>query len=361
MKKTTIFLKEFLFILLCIVYFSDSIFGQTNPLLKFKSKLKVSGEIDNNIGEDYKQSISDKALKLFTNTEASGLLPKNTYYKVTMNGGLRAYSVYQRENRFIGNVTGSLSKLLIGNILLGINGTLFYDKYNDNSRNNNSYLGEGFISIPKRIIFIGDIDLYYQNFDTNYKYNKFFNFTESRYFISIGRKINSRTSFSVFTRLGKMDYERNAFEKKSENNFYYKDEFQCDRSSDIGINLQYFRKFLIQAILLHRNNISNSYGFSFIEKRLSVIFGRKIFRNYMMKLYFDLESKRYKDPSEIFIIVDLNEDKEQDNRSIVELSRNINENIDFEVRFEWCRNESRFRNLYYSKYLFSTGFSYKFY
>ena len=354
-------MKKIFFVLICIACFSEAVYGQTNSLLKLKSRLKVSGEIDNNIGEDYNNGMSDKALKIFSNLEASGVFSNKTYYKVSMNSGFRMYSVYERENRFVGNIKGNISKSLPNNILIGINGVVYYDKYNENSRNNNSYLGEGYISIPKSIVFLGDIDLYYQNLESNYVHDDFYNFSESCYSISMGRKVNNRTSLSVFTRLGERDYKRNAFDKKGNNNFFYKDVAQNDRSNEIGINFQYFRKFLIQTILLHRNNISNSYGFSYIEKKLSVIFGRKMLRNYMLKLYFDIESKRYKDPGEMFVIVDLNEDKEQDNRSIVELSRSINENIDFEVRMEWSHNESRFRNLYYSKYLFSTGFLYKFY
>ena len=358
MKKQN-FSGKLIFCFLCMIFLSDSIFGE-NSFLKLKSRLKVSVEIDNNIGEDYNNGISDKALKVFSNFEASGFLPSKTYYKINMNGGLRIYSVYERENRFISNMEGYVSKLLPNKILVGINGILFFDKYDANIRDNNSFFGEGFISIPKSILFLGDLDLNYQNYETDYKNNNFFNFSESRYSISIRRRINSRTSFSVFTKFGIRDYERNAFENKNDSNFYYKDEIQNDKLNEMGVNLQYFKKFLIQAVLLYRNNLSNSYGFSFVEEKLSMILGRKIFRTYMFKLYFDIGLKRYKDPGEIFIIVDLDEDKEQDNRSIVEVSKSINENIDFEVRMEWRRNESRFRKLYYSKYLFSTGFLYKF-
>ncbi|NVM02394.1 MAG: hypothetical protein HWN67_08655 [Candidatus Helarchaeota archaeon] len=316
--------------------------------------------MDNNIWEDSDNVISDKALRVFSNFGTSGYLTNNTHYRFGLNGGVRLYSAHSQENRLISTFTSNISRKLPYNIVLGINGLLFYDKYKEGIRDNNSYLGEGFVNIPKGITDICDIDVYYQYFRTEYeKYNSF-DFSESRYLLSFRRNINSRTILSIFTRLGTRNYKRKAFQKKENDSIDYKNEVQHDLSGEIGLNLQYFRKFLIQALLLHRNNNSNSYGFSFTEKKFSIIFGRKIFNDYMLKLYFDIESKRYKDHGEFFIVIDINEDKEQDNRGIIEISKDISENIAFEIRLEWCKNESRIRKLYYTKFLLSSGLLYKF-
>lgn len=360
MRFLLTFSKKIILVLLCISLYTEPVSGKNIPSLKFKSRLKISGEMDNNIWEDSDNRISDKALRIFSNFGTSGYLTDNTYYRFGLNGGLRLYSAYSQENRIISTFTSNISRILPHNIILGINGFLFYDEYKEGIRDNNSYLGEGFVNIPKGIIGLCDIDAYYQYFKTEYKKYNFFDFSESRYLLSFRRNVNSRTMLSIFTRLGSRNYKRRAFQKKGDNSIDYKNEIQQDLSGEIGLNLQYFRKFLIQTLLLYRNNNSNSYGFSFTERKFSIIFGKKILNDYMLKLYFDFESKRYNDPGEFFIVIDINEDKEQDNRGIIEISKDISESIAFEIRLEWRKNESRIRKLYYTKFLLSSGLLYKF-
>ena len=350
-------LKNSLLILLCALLLTVPISAADNiKSIKYNSKLKIGGEMDNNIGEDSNQKISGKAMKLLSQFEALGAFNHNTVYSISSNIGGRMYSVYSNENRFIGNLKSSLSRRLNNLVVLGVNGLFYYDDYKEGVRDNNSYLAEGFIHIPRQAAAFCDIDLSYQYFNSAYKNDSFFNFFESKYFLSLKKDINIRTTVTTFSRFSNRHYQRRAYNNGTD----VKNEFQRDLSQEIGIGIKYFRTFFIQTFYIYRHNISNSYGFSFIENRLNIIIGKKLSQNYMLKFYGDIESKKYKDTGDFLIIIDINEDKEKDNRAIVELSRNVNENVDLDIRLEWSKNESRVRKLYYSKFLISTGLSYKF-
>jgi len=355
-----ILIKNTASVLIILFLSTGKLLGMGITDLNWDSRLKLSGEMDSNIGEDPENKVSDKALKLFSQIGTKGFLYDKTQFNLDFKGGIRTYSIYSDENRFIGSINSNISRTLLQNIVFGVNGFLLYDYYKQDFRNSISYLGEGFIFVPRYVIKVLDINLSYQTFATDYKNNSFFNFRENLFNLMVKRNINPSLTLSVFTRFGHRDYDRKAFLKPVNENVAYKNELHNDNISEVGINLQYFRWVFIQIFSLYRNNNSNSYGFSYSEEKLGFILGKKITNNYMLKLYCDIESKMYKDPGQFHVIIDINEDKEMDNRAIIELTRSLNEHIGLEFRCEYSRNESRIRNLYYSKFLISSGLLYKF-
>ena len=355
-----IFKKKIIIVLIFSFLSTGLLFGGEIPSLTWNSRLKVGAEMDSNIGEDPENEVSDKALKVFSQFGAKGYLSDKTNINFDFKGGIRKYSGYSNEDRFVGNINTNISRNWLSGTVIGFSGFLFYDYYKRDFRNSISYLGEGYFRIPEKIIDICDICFSFQLFNTKYKDNAFFNIQEYRYNLTVKKHINPRISFAVFTRFGSRDYDRKAFERSLAENVLYKDEIQKDIFNEIGMNIQYFKWFLVQFFALHRNNNSNSYGLSYTENRLGFIMGKKIIKDYMLKVYCEIESKHYDDPGEFFVVIDINEDKEKDNRAIIELTRNISDHVGLELRGEYSRNESRIRKLYYSKFLVSSGLLYKF-
>src|SRR3989339_746902 len=181
----------------------------------------------------------------------------DSQFNLDFKGGIRTYSIYSDENRFIGSINSNISRTLLQNIVFGVNGFLLYDYYKQDFRNSISYLGEGFIFVPRYVIKVLDINLSYQTFATDYKNNSFFNFRENLFNLMVKRNINPSLTLSVFTRFGHRDYDRKAFLKPVNENVAYKNELHNDNISEVGINLQYFRWVFIQIFSLYRNNNSN--------------------------------------------------------------------------------------------------------
>ena len=77
-----------------------------------------------------------------------------------------------------------------------------------------------------------------------------------------------------------------------------------------------------------------------------------------MKILINLKAKQYREKGPN-ILYDLDEDREADNQGVIEISRKMVKKSTVELRYELYRNESRWRDLYYTKSVVSVGLQYR--
>ncbi len=338
-----------------------------------KSRIQVSGEMDNNIGEDSYNPISGRAVRFFSTTRGAGTITGSTPYGYDVVVGYRAYQQYHAENRLVVRAHSDLEQSVLDAFYVGVDGSLYLEDYRENGRDNNSILGSAFIRLPQQMVRLFEMNFRFQAAQTRYVHDPFFDFTDNWWSVTLRKSVNRRFSLwggyshhpRIFKRQalkledgysvisGMSVTEVSAIIKAAK----YQ---QRDLIHEYSFGWQYYRRVLIGAWLLFRNTNSNSYGFSNKENRIGLIFGSPFIFGSMLKMYMTFEAKSYEDRLSLPIVTDIDEDKEEDNRMVAEISRDIIPGLALEIRYEWLRNESRIRNLYYSKHIFSSGLEYAF-
>lgn len=328
-----------------------------------KSRIQISGEVDDNIGEDSSNPLAGNALRFFSTIQGKGQLSPTIPYDYDMVVGYRGYRSYAQENRMVLQARSNLSRDLSGLLFCGITGNVFLEDYRTKYRDNYSIFSSLYLTLPQNVLKVFYLSFQIQPSATQYPDDKFFNFTDKGWSLDVRRKVNKR-----LTVLGGFTYRPRSYDRKALTKIWntYQTQLlsaqfsQRDITNEYSAGVQYFRRFLLSAWFVFRNTNSNSYGFSNRENRFIVIAGSPFAFESMLKMYLTVESKHYDEKLKIPILTDIDEDKEEDNRLIIELSRDILPSLAFELRYEWFRNESRIRNLYYSKHVISSGLEYSF-
>src|SRR3989339_1958993 len=107
-----ILIKNTASVLIILFLSTGKLLGMGITDLNWDSRLKLSGEMDSNIGEDPENKVSDKALKLFSQIGTKGFLYDKTQFNLDFKGGIRTYSIYSDEDRFIGSINSNISRTL---------------------------------------------------------------------------------------------------------------------------------------------------------------------------------------------------------------------------------------------------------
>lgn len=332
-----------------------------------KSRIQLSGEMDDNVGEDSRNVISSQALRFLTTTQGKGQVSNSFPYRYDALLGYRAYPAYNNENRLVAKLGSGLNYLMSQSVLWGVDGTLFLENYQANGRNNLAALAGIFCQIPQYVLKWIEVRLHFQAARTEYPNDSFFNYSDQWWSMdfrkTISRKLSFWTGYSYhprqFARKALLSVPSTIYNEHA--NVILPAGYQHrDIINEYTIGGQWYRGFLINAYVVFRKTHSNSFGFSQWENRFCLIAGVPFFFKSLAKIYLTVEAKKYDEKLTLPIVTDIDEDKEEDNRLIVELSRDVLPSLAIEIRYEWLRNESRIRNLYYSKHILSSGLEYSF-
>ena len=329
--------------------------------VSYSARAQVSGEVDTNIREDHEQAATDEAFRFFSSLRASGGFFKDIKYRIIGNGGLRGYRTLAEENRLVGQTRLSVSRAWENGFQMEALGAFFVENYRQGWRDNITYLSRLEMTLPTSYSALHRIVLAYQYLNNSYMHNQFFNQGENRLDVRGFQPITRRFTIMVATGLGIRDFNRApepyADERTGDLIQPFKS-YQEDFFVEPEISLQYYRHILLEFNYMFREYRSNSKGFSFREHRIGMVIGSRFIYGSTIKILANISAKQYreKEPS---IIIDLDEDREADNRGVIEISRNLNDQTALEFQYELYHNESRLRRRYYSKSVISLGLQYR--
>ena len=242
-----------------------------------------------------------------------------------------------------------------------VSGGFITENYQQDSRDNLTTLFRLDLTLPREYSVFRRMQVAYQRLYNDYRRSTFFDHNEHRLEINGYQPLTRRLTVLPSVTVGLRQFDRVAVARVRNAGFIAvqaMDPQQADFFAEPAIRLQYFRRILLEGSYMYRVFRSNSYGFSFREHRIGMIVGSRFFFNSTLKILADLAAKQYRERGPN-ILTDLDEDREADNRGVIELSRAVTQQAAIEMRYEFYRNESRVRRLYYSKSVVSVGLQYR--
>ena len=105
---------------------------------------------------------------------------------------------------------------------------------------------------------------------------------------------------------------------------------------------------------------SNNYGYAYTCPRLRCILAKSFKWDLTVRFYWSLYLKDYSDDLKPILQVFPDSENEENSFTVVDLSKDLRNQLSVHVRLGWYQNESPFRDLYYQKQLLSMGLTKRF-
>ncbi len=344
------------------IFFITGLFSLENVIAQEKSKwrvrnrLQASYEFDNNIREassDTIKSIEDSSVRFLFNSRAVRISPK-TRIVFSYRGGLQTYFQNAIENKLINEFDLSTG-LKMQKMVLGIRSAGRLKIYLNDITDYVSGSVEGYLQLPplfniKNEIAINFAGLNYQTFSV-------FNYSENQIKWSISKKVFSGLG-GVFEFSGKqVNYNRPVNDRSEFANLAIE---QKDHNYKLLFQLNYSKTFLINLNYAFQQNNSNSQGYAYNKHQVTLVFGLPVSKGVWLRSYGAYQMKNYDEDIITMFPLDIDTERDESNFIIIDISKDINSNLNALVRFAYYNNESIIRNRFYNKSLISFGFDYRF-
>ena len=345
-------------LLLCLAWDTSSFSTNT----QWSARLDYSTIYDDNIFESLSELKSDIAGRFLV--EITGTrIPCNPFLiSVNYNGGFELYSQNNVENRWINDIEGRASLPLGSHLYMGIRIHGRSKTYFKTHHGYQYYLGSPFLRWKLTSRWQGSIFYTYSILD--YAEGNLYDYHYCYGGINIDLSVSSHIIWNVRFILGQSCYDRQAYEYEQvfDNTYQWFDlnQSQKDDIWEISSHIEIYKWALIQIQLSYQNNRSNSYGYSYHSPRIKVAAAKNLPWGLTIRLYWTLLMKRYTDSLQPHLQLRPDSENEENNFALIDLSKDIRENLSLRFRYGQYQNESRFQDRYYKKNIISLGFAHRF-
>ncbi len=280
---------------------------------------------------------------------------KKLWLSAQYQGGFEGYGNYAAENRWIHQVTGHSGWQFAKRFRLMWQGHLRQRNFlSSNHQFTRIQQNTGLIFNPGAGISAG---IKTKNLQLKVKDNPVFDHQGNGAHFFIKWQINRNAAVKPFAEYLNLTYSRDAYAQVDTLNFQPTARAQEDQLSRIGFQLEFYVDVFIRLGMLYEINRSNSFGFDYHKPQLHFLAARSLTRGWTFSLFLKFSWKKYKDPFAPFWPVSPDTEIEENNMIWTTLSKDISPHVLWKTQWGWYRNESPFRDRYYSKHFILTGFS----
>ena len=324
--------------------------------IRAQNRVQIGLEQDNNVLESLSHAQSDQSARLLVSTRAWW---QHSHGQVSLSGqaGLQGYRQIHNDHKSIQQLMMT-SRFNVSGIRLGIKGWVRNKVYFNKNHDYTVWGGAPFWSVPFFDIHTVSVGveterLVYSSFP-RYNYHR----------LGVTGLLRTRLSRQLLISALIIDdryrVNRPALEYHS-TSFTWQTlgEDLENRETRVGMSVDWYRGWLLQASMFYGNNRSNSQGFAFRRWILSLNMSRE-FKTVLARLLIYLQNKTFTDDHFPALPVDIDSEREESNFIIFDLSFPVFSSTTLSSRISWYRNASPFPVYYYDKVLFDIGLEYRF-
>ncbi|MBD3376430.1 hypothetical protein GF406_15450 [candidate division KSB1 bacterium] len=324
--------------------------------IRAQNRVQIGLEQDNNVLESLSHAQSDQSARLLISTRAWW---QHSHGQVTLSGqaGVQGYRQVTRDHKSIQQLMLT-SRINVSGTRLGMKGWVRNKVYFNKNHDYTILGGAPFWSVP-----FFDIHTISVGVETErLAYSSFPRYNYHRLGITglVRTRLSRQLLISAMIINDRYQVNRPALR-------YHPTSFTWqtlgedieNREMRIGMSVDWFSGWLLQASVFYGNNRSNSQGFAFRRWILSLNTSREI-NTVLVRLLIHLQHKTYTDDHFPDLPVDIDSEREESNFVIFDLSFPIFPAITLLSRISWYRNASPFPMYYYDKVLFDIGLEYRF-
>lgn len=333
----------------------------TRSLWRSRTRFQFGTEHDSNINEDTARVIDARSLKLMFQSSA-----RRNFSSAAVNFdyqmGFQAYWDHPRENKLINELELNASHQLTDQVQLGIeawgrikaflNQDDAHDVYGTGTSGIFSH-----IKLPWQLSARASARMAGLNYARTQRYD----YSGPEWMVSLRRPISPawtlRTDYwrriihfkrDVASQTGLIQLSQQGFAK------------QQDQQHQLGLALEYSKKFIFHFQYWYDLNFSNVEILEFERHRLILLWGLPVSKSVLIRMFATLEDKNYQKPGRQIQPIELDLERNENNFLIFDISKTLSNDLAAICRVAWYKNETEKINKYYNKLLVNLALELRF-
>ncbi len=312
---------------------------------------------DDNIFESADFHTSDLTGRLHFSFTGSGRMNRHFIIQTDGQIGLEGYSQYTIETRALCDLNTKITTRILPTLhisaLLRFRAKKYFSA--DKGYRMPLYRLETTVYPSPSWVFA----IYAQQSNLDYSLGQLYDHKQREGGLSIRWAANRRLQWQINGVIGKIRYDRQAFEWLSNDElntpWIYHNDQQSDRYWQCSIWIEYYKNMLLRFTAGYERVTSNSTGFNYRQPMIDINAAREIVPGFLINLKWIWKGKRYDDPLNPSLQLRPDTETEDMNMAVIDLSRELNSAVTATFRVGWYENESPYRNRYYQKTVCTLG------
>lgn len=346
----------FVFIIF-FIHASFSVAQNSYDNWQWKNRLQFGVDFDSNVEETRLNQKSDGLSKFILESQAK--LTNQAYLiHLQYHGGLQYYFQTSAEHKMSHDVSGTFIYQLLPKVRFG---TRLWGRLKYFSGYDWHYFVKSSELFFTFDVLASQLTSAYENEGLNYLNYHRFNFNTHHFYFTLMKRIAPPLTGQLKSGYRLINFQRNAISPKSQEIFIdYLDFRQQDDHYYFSIQGTVQKKVLSNLEYRFSRNLSNSYGFSYREHRVTLSLVCPLSEKFMLRIYSGLQRKTYDEALNKIIVTEFDTEREISNFFITDFSTDLSDNLSLLFRYSWYNNESPVPGRYYQKTLASVSLEYRF-
>lgn len=322
-----------------------------------KNRVQSGIDYDSNVRESRRGRRADELAKLILDSQTK-LYNKSYLVTLHYHGGFQYYLHTPSEHKMTHDVSGAFVYQLSRTLRLGTRlwGRLkYFNGYDWHYFLNTSelFLSYYFWRLQATIGYEKE-GLTYLN------YNQY-NFAAHHFYLQFSKRLGNSFSASLKTGYRAFDYQREAVSPESTPELLFGlQKPQKDDNPYLSLQLGFQKGIYGSLEYQVQRNLSNSYGFSFLQHKMTLSLIRSLPKGFMVRIFGSIQRKQYDEDLGRAFVTELDTEREVSNFLIFDCSKEISPSLAVLLRLSFYDNESPVPGRYYQKTLLSGSLEYRF-
>ncbi|MBN1894695.1 hypothetical protein JW906_09375 [bacterium] len=324
----------------------------------YSASVEFSWVMSDNVFESVDRPYSDHAGRMLGHFAAQyRRLPLRL--ALSAQAGLEGYSQYSAENRYIHDAGLAAEFSLTRHAGAGMRVSSRCKRLFNSGSGYDSPSLSPFLAIhPFRTL---SLHLYGMKGHSDYVSGRFFDYAETGFGIMIRYHPFSILSLTFSMNQDDIRFERSIWTYLPDSRtFQILDEKQEDGIRTWSVQAELYWHALIRIGYSRQACRSNSYGYAYTRPQFTLVAAKALPERLTVNFFMRLEWKTYRDSLAPQWIIHPDSETEENNFIWLSLSRDLSGSVALKAQTGWYRNESPFRNRYYSKHFYSLGLCVRF-
>ncbi len=349
-------LRAFIFSII-ILQASLSLAQNTQDNWHWKTRLQWGVDYDTNVEESRLKQQADGLSKFILESQAK-LSAQSYLIHLQYHGGLQYYFQNPTEHKMTHDLGGTFIYQLLPNMRFG---TRLWGRFKYFNGYDWHYLIKSTELFLTFNVLASQLTAAYENEGLNYLNYHRFDFNTHHVSFSLTKRFAPQVTGQVKSGYRLINFQRQAISPKSQELFIdYLDFRQQDDHYYFSVQGSVQKKVLSNLQYQFSRNLSNSYGFSYREHRVTLSLGCPLHDRLLLRIYGGLQRKRYDEALNKIIQTELDTEREISNFFITDFSTDLTAHLSLLLRYSWFNNESPVPGRYYQKTLLSCSLEYRF-
>lgn len=187
-----------------------------------------------------------------------------------------------------------------------------------------------------------------------------FDYTFLGAFLLLRQRLSQRTTIELSAHARTLDYLRRAYLDFGPAGVRRSRDPQNDDFKAVRLIFTVSRRWLLRASLEAQFNRSNSLGYDYDRLRLQLLAAWSPAKRWLLRASALMQRKSYGDPTPPIVPPEFDAEREQSNNLILDLSRDLSDELVLLTRIAHHDNESPVRGVFYRKTVLFAGFELRF-